>query len=90
MSPVSSPAKWSPDVVGLYDDDIPDYVRSLPSPIRQRQAGDLLTKLTEVHSNSYPYNIHSNVCKTDPSYNAYERDIAVVNIFHGDSSATGT
>ena len=54
MSQLSSPAKWSPDVVGLYD-EIPYYVRSIPSPIRQRQAGDLLTRIIEVHIGSYPY-----------------------------------
>ena len=53
MSQISYPAKWSPDVVGLYD-DIPDYVRSIPSPIRQRQGEDLLTRLIEVHIGSYP------------------------------------
>merc|ERR1711974_371908 len=71
----SSLVKWKPTIDKTYGDINKDYVGRLPGPLRPRypqSMGDaeLLSSLTE----------------GNPKYNAYEKDIAVVNIYFGDST----
>ena len=50
----ANPTKWAKEVKGLYGEDIPPYVASLQSPMREfydteeRREGEILQSLTKV------------------------------------------
>ena len=85
----SSLLKLQPVVDGTYGNWSTDYSSGIGGPIRRSyptlrmRREELLTSLTKV-----TFCLHNNRIfdKDDPTYSAYERDIAVVNIFFGDST----
>merc|ERR1711971_464581 len=69
------PKIWLDRVTEKYKksyDSIPDYISSLASPMRERHQDDLIA--TQVQGDD------------DNKYNAWEEDIAVVNIFFGEET----
>jgi hypothetical protein len=85
--------KWLPTVNSIYGPVSPAYTSGLPGPLRREyptlrmEEDEILKHLTEVtihlHTNPMPS------LQGDPMYNAYERDLAVVNIFFGHSTVFG-
>ena len=60
-------------------DPNPSYISSLPSPMRRRHKDDLLVRKNTV----------STLYIQEDFYNAWEEDIAVVNIFFGKKTVMG-
>ena len=65
----------SPDPLGL---GLPSYILSLPSPMRRKHKDDLLISRSAIGSQSQ-----------DEFYNAWDEDIAIVNIFFGKETVMG-
>ena len=89
----SSLAKWQPAIHSTYGNTTTDYTTGVSGPLRLKypkkswEEQELLGSLTQVliqnaSSDHYPL-------QGDPYYNAYEKDIAVVNIFFGGSTVFG-
>ena len=89
LSSTGSLLKLQPAVNGIYGNSSTDYTSSISGPVRRSYPThrmtqeELLTSLTEV---TFCLQNNSIFDKDDPTYSAYERDIAVVNIFFGDST----
>ena len=94
----TSLAKWKPAIHATYANvsETPNYIRELPGPMRLVYAGgmaerELITSLAQVfiiHINSEKYQI-SLFLSQEEYYNAFEKDIAVVNIFLGKPTVFG-
>jgi hypothetical protein len=90
--------KWLPTVNSIYGTVSPAYTSGLPGPLRKEyptlrmEEDELLKHLTKVtiqsQANPMP-SLQDPITLQDPMYNAYERDLAVVNIFFGDSTVFG-
>ena len=90
----TSLASWRPSVKSTYDSVSanPRYLDDVQGPLRLKYPNDmagkeLITQLTEVLPKTLIWYFF--VFKGKPTYNAYEKDIAVVNIFFGDSTVFG-
>ena len=71
-----------------------EYISGLPSPIRkeykkQVRGREILSSLSEVFFQFKRRYLILRHFQENPAYNAYEKDIAVVNIFFGQSTAFG-
>ena len=85
--------KWQNAVNDTYgsSSDGLDYINGLPSPTRKEykkpimRKREILSSLSEVILDF----LFFHPPQEDPVYNAYERDIAVVNIFFGQTTAFG-
>ena len=64
---------------------VPSYISSLPSPLRRRHKDDLLAADSTVVCSARRYDC----APKDEYYNAWEEDIAVVNIFFGKDTVMG-
>ena len=90
-------AIWQPDVQSTYGNasESTSYIRGLQGPLRPKYPNDiaqkeLMASLTEVltlyiHSSRY----NTTLIQGEQYYNAFEKDIAVVNIYFGDSTVFG-
>ena len=101
----SSLVKWQPTINKTYEDINTNYTSGLPGPMRPRYPQSMadeelfssLTKVNDFNQHSrYLYNfilfytqLRLKPLKGNPKYNAYEKDIAVVNIYFGDSTVFG-
>ena len=71
------------------------YVLDLESPLRREYpfksmaSKEILAVLTKVCCDLICFRILCSFFQDDPKYNAYKRDIAVVNLFFGDSAVFG-
>merc|ERR1712032_419359 len=86
----SSLAKWRPAINSTYGEDTTNYTNGVPGPLRLKYPKiswteqELLVSLTQVSiQNAF---IDHYPLQGDAYYNAYEKDIAVVNIFFGGST----
>ena len=70
---------WARAIREEYSVDKPDYIASLEDPVRKlypssdAKTGEILTKKAA----------------SDPEYDAYKQDIAILNIYFGKSTALG-
>ena len=86
---------WQPGVKSTYGNasEVTSYISGLQGPLRLKYPHDmaekeLITSLAEVVCPVCDnYSIFSP--QGSPSYNAYEKDIALVNIYFGDSTVFG-
>ena len=89
----SAPLKLQPTLEESYGSKSVGYVQDLPSPMRkeyplQSMASDeILSPLAKVWPPFFSWK--SFTFQDDPEYNAFERDIAVVNLFFPDSTVFG-
>ena len=89
--------KLEPTVRAAYGSSIinASYVQDLASPMRKEYphssmaSDEILSVLTEVAINLQELLFTDFSLQDDPRYNAYERDIAVVNFFFPDLTAFG-
>ena len=96
LSAVSDTTKWGDDVRQLYGEEgIPEYVQKLSSPLRynyhtqEQRSEELLQGLTEVNVLGFGIDNYHLYFQSDSVYNAFERDVAMVNIFFGKSTVIG-
>ena len=74
---------------------IPSYISDLESPMRKKHQDKLIGKQAKViqtdENDSWYVVVHWNCFKdkADKEYNAWEEDIAVVNIFFGEETVMG-
>ena len=68
-------------------DPNPSYISSLPSPMRQRHRDVLLTSKSTVGLQRL--DVDDMCLHQETSYNAWDEDIAVVNIFFGKDTVMG-
>ena len=86
--------KWEESLTAEYAMNQPDYVQSLQSPMRRKyptarmKTDELLTKLSKV-KRRYSYLFTSLNFQDNLEYDAFGEDIAVVNIFAGQSTDLG-
>ena len=98
LSNTLGPVKWASDVKRMYTNKtMPEYVESLLSSTRynyateERRNDELLEPLVQVGlKNDKVLFFFLFFLQIYSSYNAFERDIAVVNIFFGKTNAKGT
>jgi hypothetical protein len=85
--------KWLPTVNSIYGAVSPAYLSGLAGPLRREypthrmEEDEILKHLTKVMIHRQTNQMYPS--QGDPMYNAYERDLAVVNIFFGDSTVFG-
>ena len=86
---------WQPNILETYGNQTTSYVNQTSGPLRWKYPNsigerELITSLTQVIHANQP-NLRSNqpFCQDHVFYNAYEKDIAIVNIFFGDSTVFG-
>ena len=84
---------WQPSVLKTYGNQTKDYVIKTSGPMRKKYPNsmddrELITSLTEVKT-YHNYLRHKRYFQDDNYYNAYERDIAIVNIFFGEPTVYG-
>ena len=88
----SSLAKWQPAIKSTYGNTSTDYTSKLPGPWRLKYPSnpekELLVSLTQVLIRNACF-IMNDPIQGEDYYNAYEKDIAVVNIFFGGSTVFG-
>ena len=91
----SGPAKWAEEVKGLYEDDIvPGYIKAMVSPMRSIGENEECWDAKNTYKcrklknpkNAFLFSINF---QTETEYNAFERDITVLNIFFGKTTAIG-
>ena len=77
-------------VEGMYSGDVPDYIKNINSPRRNRHFDSLLKKAQKV-TDQIAVIIPQNLQQKNESttYDAWEEDIAVLNIFFGQESVLG-
>ena len=89
---------WGEVAKASYDPaNIPDYASSILGPMRsyytskEREDKELLSANVEVSDSSRWRNkvIYHKFQKRSAGYNAFEKDIAIINIFFGDATAMG-
>ena len=91
----STPLKLQPTVYASYGSIDPNYVQNLPSPMRKEYpiesmvSNEILSTLAEVWLWLFTKRNIPICSQDDPVYNAYERDIALVNLFFPDSTVFG-
>ena len=93
----SSALKLQPTLEATYRESSVEtsYVQDLKSPLRREYPSrsmaseEILSVLTKVSCNSIRFRILCSLMQDDPKYNAYKRDIAVVNLFFGNSAVFG-
>ena len=71
----------------ISNNSIPAYISTLANPMRRRHKDDLLYTESTVKPWATKYLI--NISFKDDFYNAWEEDIAVVNIFFGKDTIMG-
>ena len=88
-------AMWQPSILATYKNGTTSYIDQLSGPMRLKYPNkmaekELITSLTEV---SLKWFIQGeadfSLSQGDKVYNAYEKDIAIVNIFFGESTVFG-
>ena len=92
---LTSLAMWQPSILETYGNQTTSYVNQMSGPLRLKYPDsmgerELISSLTQVIEANQP-NLGSNQLfyQDHVSYNAYEKDIAIVNIFFGDSTGFG-
>ena len=85
---------WQPSILETYGKQATSYVNQRSGPLRLKypnSMGDreLISSLTQVSANSLNLRSYQPLYQDQVSYNAYEKDIAIVNIFFGDSTVFG-
>ena len=70
-----------------YDSSLPSYISTLSNPMRRRHKDQLL--VTESTVKPWAANFVTFISIEDEFYNAWEEDIAVVNIFFGEDTVMG-
>ena len=91
----TSTAMWQPSVVATYENGTTSYIDQLSGPMRLKYPNEmaekeLVTWLTEVLLQKFlMWKVKCFFLQGDKLYNAYERDIAIVNIFFGESTVFG-
>ena len=91
--------KWAENMRKLYEEEIsflPSYIENLESPLRmsypseELQERELMRNLAEVLVFFIQIlTLIFKYCQENSVYNAFEKDIAVINIFFGESTALG-
>ena len=93
----SSALKLQPTLEATYRESSVEtsYVQDLKSPLRREYPSrsmaseEILSILTTVCPHPLSEELSCSFLQGDPKYNAYKRDIAVVNLFFGDSAVFG-
>ena len=70
-----------------YESSLPSYISTLSNPMRRRHKDQLL--VTESTVKALAANVLTFISIEDEFYNAWEEDIAVVNIFFGKDTIMG-
>ena len=93
---VKSSVMWHPSVKATYGEifDSRSYISGLLGPLRPKYqsnlAGqELISSLTKVSEDFSQLLIPISLIQGEPTYIAYEKDIAVVNIYFGESTVFG-
>ena len=74
----------------MYSGDVPDYIKNISSPIRKRHFDSLLKKASKVILQLMSCHLNNLQWKeVSTTYNAWEEDFAVLNIFFGQESVLG-
>ena len=74
----------------MYSGDVPDYIKNISSPIRKRHFDSLLKKASKVILQLMSCHLNNLRWKdVSTTYNAWEEDFAVLNIFFGQESVLG-
>ena len=85
-------AKWQPAINSTYGSTTTDYTSQLQGPLRLKYPSnpekELLVSLTQVLIRNASF-VMNDLIQGEAYYNAYEKDIAVVNIFFGGSTVFG-
>ena len=85
---------WQPSILETYGNQTTSYVNQRVGPLRLKYPNsmtdrELISSLVKVDSNSSNLRSYQPFYQDQVSYNAYEKDIAIVNIFFGDSTVFG-
>ena len=74
----------------MYSGDVPDYIKNISSPRRKRHFDSLLKKASKVILQLMSCHLNNLQWKdVSTTYNAWEEDFAVLNIFFGQESVLG-
>ena len=74
----------------MYSGDVPDYIKNISSPRRKRHFDSLLKKASTVILQLMSCHLNNLQWKdVSTTYNAWEEDFAVLNIFFGQESVLG-
>ena len=83
---------WQPSIKETYGDQTTDYVKKITNPLRLKypyamDEKEIITSLTKVGQVKLDHQdlFHQG----EERYNAYEKDIAIVNIFFGEPTVYG-
>ena len=92
----NSLAIWQPDIQSTYGNvsESTSYIRELQGPLRPKYPNDmaqkeLMTSLIQVWLDIHEAEFHTILIQGERYYNAFKKDIAVVNIYFGDSTVFG-
>ena len=90
---LTSLAMWQPSILATYGNATTSYVDLLSGPLRPKypnsmEERELISSLTKVSQEYWSENLII-ILKGDQLYNAYEKDIVIVNIFFGESTVFG-
>ena len=85
---------WQPSILETYGNRTTSYLNQTSGPIRLKYPNsmderELISSLTKVILANDPKLTNQPFYQDHVYYNAYEKDIAIVNIFFGDSTGFG-
>ena len=86
---------WQPSILETYGDQATSYINQRLGPLRLKYPHsmadrELISSLAKVYADSPNMRSYlQSLYQDQVSYNAYEKDIAIVNIFFGDSTVFG-
>ena len=92
---LTSLAMWQPSILETYGNQTTSYVNQTSGPMRSKYPNsmgerELISSLTKVILLLYQASYLISLCYQDQVlYNAYEKDIAIVSIFFGESTVFG-